>query len=110
MARIRTRKMKWTDPTATDLVSVEIYAEKGDASTNADFLARIEADKVTPHAVVAKGVQSYFLANLDEATYNLAIAGLDDDGNHSNVAQDPSWVAAPLDITPPDAPVPSPLE
>ena len=41
MARIRSRRMFWTDPAATDLEAVEIYARVGDAATNDQFLADI---------------------------------------------------------------------
>ena len=102
--------MFWTDPAATDLEAIEIYAQVGDAATNDAFLAAIEADQVAAHTEVAPGVEEYFLANLTEDTYNLAIAGRDDDGNHSDAAQHAAWVGVPLDVTPPDAPVPGGLD
>lgn len=111
MARIRRRRMFWTDPQATDLEAIEIYAGlAADYADNAAFLAAIEADQVTPHAEVTPGVGEYYLANLSEDTYHLAIAGRDDDGNHSDVAQHPAWIAVPLDVSPPDAPVAGGLE
>lgn len=110
MARIVQRRMFWTDPSATDLESIEVYAELGDASANNAFLAAIEAGNVAPHAVVPAGVQEYYLASLAEDTYNLAIAGKDDDGNYSDVAQHPAWIGVPLDVSPPAAPIPGGLD
>lgn len=111
MARIQKRRMFWTDPTATDLEAVEIYAGKvTDFPTIDAFVAAIEADTVPAHESVAPGVGEYYLANLEETNYHFAIAGRDDDGNHSDAVFSPEWVNVPLDVTPPDSPVPGGLE
>jgi len=93
--------MFWDAPPDTDLVSYEVYV--GDPAT-ADFLAQIDAGNVTPHASVAVPITEYYLADLADGTYQLAVAALDDDGNYSDPYQHPDWVSVPLDVTPPGAP------
>ena len=61
--------MHWTDPTATDLEAIEIYAGlESDYPSQPDFIAAIERDEIQAHAKVDVGVEEYYLANLEEST------------------------------------------
>ena len=101
MARIRQRRMFWVNPPAGDQQATEIYVG---SPGQTDFLEAIDAGAVEPHATVEAPDSEYYLADLPEGDYQLAVAALDDDGNYSDPYQHPAWVNVPLDVTPPAAP------
>jgi hypothetical protein len=111
MSRIANRRLFWTPSTAPDAVATEIYAGRvADHASVQAFLEAIEAGNLPAHAEVPQGTGEYYLADLEEDVWHFAIATRDDDGNHSDAVQHPDWIGVPLDVSPPEAPVPGGLD
>ena len=103
MAQVRSRRIFWTPPQATDVVSYRVYVSGFDDPA---FLADIDAGNASPFQSVAEP-ELIIDENigLAEGRYQFAVTALDDAGNESDPHQPDAWKDVEIDVTPPDPPV-----
>ena len=96
MAKVKTKKLTWTDSTAQDVVGYNVYWNR-EADGNPDYTD-------TPVSVTGTGV---FIPDdipsfpLEDISFIFGVSAIDDAGNESDIAL---TGAVPLDFIAPDAP------
>jgi hypothetical protein len=100
MARVRTRKLFWTNSTSEGVVAHTVYSGQ---ATDTSFLASVDAGSVAPLARVEMPASELVLAAgmLTEGEWQFAVCSEDQNGNFSDPYQASGWRNVPLDLTAP---------